>query len=345
MTKNDQAAPNAFYAPTLLPVIDELIQRGVAEARIEACLRRSLFEWRTPFLKAPLFLSRRFWDFALEASGDAEIGLVAGQRFASTLTNGLTYLFDAAESLETACAYFAAHFPYFNGHYRVELVEAGGLVELQLHEQGALQGCAPLADYLLVGIAGLIRRKLTASGYRLDAVHSILLPARHPLGRHRQLLRAPLELGGRRLGLRLDAGLFRQSLTPGNAELEQALVALLQQAVQSSRSTLLDEAADYIARQLAESPSLGGFCAAHHLLERTAARRLKALGWSFSEVLDQYRRYRAVDLLGEPVPGLGEVSDRLGYGDVQSFARACQRWFDCAPGSYRESLLGGPVQP
>jgi len=345
MTKNDQAAPNSFYAPTLLPVIDELIQRGVAAARIEACLRRSLFEWRTPFLKAPLFLSRRFWDFALQASGDAEIGLIAGQRFASTLTNGLTYLFDAAESLETACGYFAAHFTYFNGHYRVELVEAGELVELRLVEQGPLLGCAPLADYLLVGIAGLIRRKLAASGYRQEPIHSILLPAGHPLGSHRQLLRAPLELGGRRLGLRLRGGLFHQSLTPGNAELEQALVALLQQAAQSSRQSLLDELADYICTQLAERPSLADFCAARHLLERTAARRLKALGWSFSEVLDEYRRYRAVDLLGEPALGLGEVSDRLGYGDVQSFARACQRWFGCAPGGYRERLQGGPVQP
>ncbi|MGH8353642.1 MAG: helix-turn-helix domain-containing protein [Pseudomonas sp.] len=345
MTKNDQAVPNSFYAPTLLPVIDELIQRGVAEARIEACLRRSLFEWRTPFLKAPLFLSRRFWDFAVQASGDAEIGLSAGQRFASTLTNGLTHLFDAAESLESACAYCAAHFPYFNGHYRAELVEAGELVELQLHEQGTLKGCAPLADYLLVGIAGLIRRKLAASGYHQEPIHSILLPADHPLGAHRQVLRAPLELGGRRLGLRLHGGLFRQSLTPGNAELEQALVALLQQAEQSSRKTLLDQVAEHVCTHLAESPSLADFCASQHLLERTAARRLKAQGWSFSEVLDDYRRYRAQDLLGEPALGLAEVSDRLGYGDVQSFARACQRWFGCAPGGYRERLPGGPVQP
>lgn len=342
MTKNDQSAPNSFYAPTLLPVIDELIQRGVAEGRIEACLRRSLFEWRTPFLKAPLFLSRRFWDFALEASGDPDIGLFAGKRFASTLTNGLTYLFDAAESLETACAYFAGHFDYFNGHYRAELVEAGADVELRLCEQGPLNGCAPLADYLLVGIAGLIRRKLAASGYRQEPIHSILLPANHPLGRHAQELRAPLELGGRQLGLRLHAGLFRLSLTPGNAELELALVALLQQAAQNSRKTLLEEVAEHICAHLSESPSLAGFCAERHLIERTAARRLKAQGWSFSEVLDEYRHYRAEDLLGAAEAGLAEVSDRLGYGDVQSFARACQRWFGCAPGSYRERLRGGP---
>lgn len=336
MTKNDQSAPNAFYAPTLLPVIAELLQRGVPEAQIEACLRRSLFEWRTPFLKAPLFLSRRFWDFARVASDDPDIGLLAGKRFASTLTNGLTYLFDAAESLESACRYFASHFGYFNGHYRVELCEAGADVELWLCEQGSLNGCAPLLDYLLVGIAGLIRRKLAASGYRQEPIRTLLLPAGHRLGQHAEQLRVPLELGGGRAGLRLRGDFYRLSLTPGNAELEATLVGLLQQAAQNSRKTLLDEASDFICAHLAAGPSLADFCRARHLVERTAARRLKALGWNFSELLDEYRRYRAEDLLGEPALGLAEVSDRLGYGEVQSFTRACQRWFGCAPGLYRE---------
>jgi len=32
---------------------------------------------------------------------------------------------------------------------------------------------------------------------------------------------------------------------------------------------------------------------------------------------------------------LVEISDRLGYSDVQSFNRACLRWLECAPGVYR----------
>ena len=108
MTKSDQplhdrSIPNAFYAPTLLPAIEELLARGVDRDSIEDLFRRSLFELRTPFMRIPLFMSRRFWAFALEQTGDPLIGLAAGRRFVSTATNGLTYLFDVADSLDSAC--------------------------------------------------------------------------------------------------------------------------------------------------------------------------------------------------------------------------------------------------
>ncbi|MGH8435942.1 MAG: helix-turn-helix domain-containing protein [Pseudomonas sp.] len=90
---------------------------------------------------------------------------------------------------------------------------------------------------------------------------------------------------------------------------------------------------------MAQGPALSDFCSTQHPIERTAARRLKALGCSFSEILDEYRHYHTEDLLAEQKMGLADISDRLGYGDVLSFARACQRWFGCAPGSYRERLL------
>ena len=61
---------NAFYAPTLLPAIEELLARGVPGDELEACFRRTLLELRTPLVRVPLFLSRRFWDHAEAASGE-----------------------------------------------------------------------------------------------------------------------------------------------------------------------------------------------------------------------------------------------------------------------------------
>ncbi|MNR14509.1 HTH-type transcriptional regulator VirS [compost metagenome] len=89
---------------------------------------------------------------------------------------------------------------------------------------------------------------------------------------------------------------------------------------------------------LANSARWEDFCTAQHMLERTAARRLKALGWSFSELLDEYRRYRAEDLLLDADLELVQISDQLGYSDVQSFNRACLRWFDTPPGLYRSRI-------
>ena len=333
MTKINQPPANAFYAPTMLPAIEELLARGIPQDAIEAQFHRSLFDLRTPFMRIPLVLSRRFWAFALEQTGDPLIGLAAGRRFVSTATNGLTYLFDVAVSLESACDYFVRFFPFFNGHFHAQIVREDDRVELRLVETGSLRAAAPIADYILVSLCSMLRRKLLASGLGRDPVLGVTLISASR-EEHERALRAPVLGEQAYLAIRLDPQLFVAALTPGNQGLEQTLVELLEQTRRNSESTLLEQLSDYLIEDLAAA-DWKQFCAAQHLIERTAARRLKALGWSFSELLDEYRRYRAEDLLQAGELELVEVSDRLGYSDVQSFNRACLRWLGCAPGVYR----------
>ncbi|MGG2019077.1 helix-turn-helix domain-containing protein [Pseudomonas sp. S8] len=333
MTKINQPPANAFYAPTLLPAIEELLARGIAREAIEAQFHRTLFDLRTPFMRIPLMLSRRFWTFAREQTNDPLIGLAAGRRFVSTATNGLTYLFDVAVSLETACAYFVHFFPFFNGHFRAQIVRDEHGVELRLLDAGSLRACAPTADYILISLCSMLRRKLLASGLGRDPVLGVQLIAPGS-EEHERAFRAPVQGSQQYLAIRLDAQLFVAPLTPGNQALEQTLVDLLEQTRRNSEATLLEQLGDYLIEDLATA-DWKQFCTERHLLERTAARRLKALGWRFSELLDEYRRYRAEDLLQAGELELVQISDQLGYSDVQSFNRACLRWLGCAPGVYR----------
>ncbi|HEX4550926.1 helix-turn-helix transcriptional regulator [Pseudomonas sp.] len=333
MTKINQPPANAFYAPTLLPAIEELLARGIAREAIEAQFHRTLFDLRTPFMRIPLMLSRRFWTFARAQTNDPLIGLAAGRRFVSTATNGLTYLFDVAVSLETACAYFVGFFPFFNGHFRAQIVRDEHGVELRLLDAGSLRACAATADYILISLCSMLRRKLLASGLGRDPVLGVQLIAPGS-DEHERAFRAPVQGSQQYLAIRLDAQLFVAPLTPGNQALEQTLVELLEQTRRNSEATLLEQLSDYLIEDLATA-DWKQFCTERHLLERTAARRLKALGWRFSELLDEYRRYRAEDLLQAGELELVQISDRLGYSDVQSFNRACLRWLGCAPGVYR----------
>ncbi|KPH01731.1 AraC family transcriptional regulator [Pseudomonas sp. RIT-PI-q] len=341
MTKSDQPLPqqplpNAFYAPTLLPAIEELLARGIARETIEGLFRRSLFELRTPFMRVPLFLSRRFWAFALEQTGDPLIGLAAGRRFVSTATNGLTYLFDVAVTLESACEYFQRFFPFFNGHFQAQIVHSADGVELRLLDCASLKADAATTDYILISLCSMLRRKFLASGLERDPVLGVSLAwscTPDPQA-HEQAFRAPVQWGQAHHSIRLDPQLFLAPLTPGNHELEHTLVELLEQTRRNSEPTLLEMVSDHLVADLAAA-NWQQFCADRHLLERTAARRLKALGGRFSESLDECRRCRAEDLLQALDLELVEISDRLGYSDVQSFNRACLRWFGCAPGVYR----------
>ncbi|MGH8435941.1 MAG: AraC family transcriptional regulator ligand-binding domain-containing protein [Pseudomonas sp.] len=180
-----------------LPAIEELLARGVALERIENELRRSTVELRTPFSRAPLYLSRRFWVLVLESCGDPALGLLAGRRFTPTLTNGLTYLFDVTGTLESACGYFCGHFPFFNGHLRAEVLRAGDSIQLRLVEQGALRSGVQSADYTLIGICGLIRRKFIASGVGHEPILAAPLPQAQPAdcGPYADVLHVPVHWG------------------------------------------------------------------------------------------------------------------------------------------------------
>ncbi|MED7666602.1 AraC family transcriptional regulator [Pseudomonas moraviensis subsp. stanleyae] len=339
MSTIHQQPANAFYAPTLLPAIEELLARGITQGAIEAQLRRSLSDLRTPFMRMPLLMSRRFWGFAVEQSADPSIGLAAGRRFVSTATNGLTYLFDVAVSLQRACEFFAEYFAFFNGHFRVQILRENRGVTLRLLESGSLGAPAALTDYILVSLCSLVRRKLLASGVTGDPVLGVAL-ASASREEHQSAFRAPVSAGQPWAAIHLDPQLFAMPLTPGNPALETTLIDVLEQTRRHSESTLLEQLSDYLIEDLATA-DWPQFCAAQHVLERTAARRLKALGWTFSELLDEYRRYRAEDLLQSGALELVEVADRLGYSDVQGFNRAFARWLGCAPGEYRARFNKG----
>lgn len=78
-----------------------------------------------------------------------------------------------------------------------------------------------------------------------------------------------------------------------------------------------------VARELASSP-------------RTLQRRLKVLGVSFHQVLEDARRDLASHYLQHSALELAEIAYLLGYEDANSFVRAFGRWEGVPPGRWRE---------
>ena len=68
---------------------------------------------------------------------------------------------------------------------------------------------------------------------------------------------------------------------------------------------------------------------------RTLQRRLGLWGVTFEEVLDDYRKRRAVRLLAGADLTVTDVAFRLGYSDSAHFTRAFRRWFDASPRQFR----------
>jgi AraC-like DNA-binding protein len=70
---------------------------------------------------------------------------------------------------------------------------------------------------------------------------------------------------------------------------------------------------------------------------RTLKRRLAAQGLSFSSLLAQERRAKAMFLLNMQQISLEEVAERVGYSTLSNFARAFRQWTGRSPAAYRRS--------
>lgn len=72
-----------------------------------------------------------------------------------------------------------------------------------------------------------------------------------------------------------------------------------------------------------------------HLSTRTLKRKLADQGTTYSALLDDARRQRALLLLDNRELSLAEVAARVGYTEVPNFTRAFRKWTRTTPAAYR----------
>ncbi|HJR89955.1 MAG TPA: AraC family transcriptional regulator [Aeromicrobium sp.] len=70
---------------------------------------------------------------------------------------------------------------------------------------------------------------------------------------------------------------------------------------------------------------------------RTMQRHLAREGTSFAAILDQERKARAAQLLGNPGFQLGQIAGILGYTEQSTFNRSFRRWYGMTPRAFRQA--------
>lgn len=90
-----------------------------------------------------------------------------------------------------------------------------------------------------------------------------------------------------------------------------------------------------LAAPAGRMPSVGEVARALHVSARTLKRRLADRGTTYSAIVDDVRRQRALLLLDDRELSVGEIAARLGYTEVSSFSRAFRKWTGLTPAGYR----------
>lgn len=87
-------------------------------------------------------------------------------------------------------------------------------------------------------------------------------------------------------------------------------------------------------------PRLKQIAATQGVSERTLIRHLASCGTSFHEIVEQERRYKAAELLGNDSISLSQVATDLGFADMSSFGRSFRQWFGKTPSQFRKTESG-----
>ncbi len=134
---------------------------------------------------------------------------------------------------------------------------------------------------------------------------------------------------------------------PALVELHEPLVSLIHRLhrLGSRPRSLLEQLKQWLDLALPEQLSLQELASRLQISTRSLQRQLALQQASYSSLLEEVRKNRAISLLCHSRYSAQEVGLRLGYQDAPSFQRAFRHWFGLPPGEFRSRYFAQDEQP
>jgi AraC-like DNA-binding protein len=134
---------------------------------------------------------------------------------------------------------------------------------------------------------------------------------------------------------------------PALADLHAPLATLIHRLhrLGSRPRSVLEQLKQWLDLALPEQLTLEALASRLQISTRTLQRQLGQQQTSYSRLLEEVRKNRAVSLLCHSRYSAQEVGLRLGYLDAPSFQRAFRHWFGLPPGEFRHRYFAQDNQP
>lgn len=160
-----------------------------------------------------------------------------------------------------------------------------------------------------------------------------------PLGVYLDFFGAPTSFSEEHNALVFPTALLRRPIEGGDNQAH----ALARTFLGSQRRHLdIDEHVHELIAKLMPlgQADLGTVAAELMTHPRTLQRHLRALGTSFDQLVDDWRREVTDELLARPELSVAEIAQQVGYAEQSVLTRSCRRWFGRTPTAHRAVRLG-----
>ncbi|HEX9105298.1 MAG TPA: AraC family transcriptional regulator ligand-binding domain-containing protein, partial [Polyangia bacterium] len=244
-----------------------------------------------------------------------------------------------APTVRAALERVARFAPTRSSALALELTVDGNRAFVIVDELASLGGAQ---DTILLALAvGAWQLATTLTGRSIDGQVDFAFAEPAYFARLRHLVPFTARFGTTRHRLSFDAALLDLPLPTADLAAERLLSHHLERELQAQAK--LERVSARVRHTLVRSD--GGFrtldevAAALHVSPRTLRRQLAVEQASFSDLLEEERRERALVLLRGSSHTLEEITEQLGYSDVANFARAFRRWTGQTPGTFRRGSI------
>ncbi|MUZ75577.1 helix-turn-helix domain-containing protein [Agrobacterium vitis] len=157
---------------------------------------------------------------------------------------------------------------------------------------------------------------------------------------YQRVFGCPIRFGQLENAFIYDAAWYKQPLlTSDPLSHRQLLEFMAYNRARSREAAEIIESVERVLRQKLHSRThISKVARALGMSERTLRRRLAESGVSFQSLLDDLRKNRTLELLGNRNMSVEQIAFAVGFSDPHNFRRAFRRWTGTTPGALRADL-------
>ncbi|WP_068829045.1 AraC family transcriptional regulator [Pseudomonas sp. BMS12] len=158
--------------------------------------------------------------------------------------------------------------------------------------------------------------------------------------RYDELFRCPVRFDGEHNLMQFPASWLELPLPTRDDYVVAEACQLLDETRRDEQglSDLIETIEREVRKNLGTPPSLSELANQLNLSERTLRRRIGDAGLSYHGIIDELRRARALQLLGQRDNRLIDVACATGFSDVRNFRRAFKRWTGETPRTAKQRI-------
>ena len=124
-------------------------------------------------------------------------------------------------------------------------------------------------------------------------------------------------------------------ISAADPSLARMLIGYAEAQLDNHGGGWIDQVRQHIRSDLAVSAGLGSVAGRLAYSPRTLQQRLSDRGTTYSTLVDEERRVRAMILLANPALSVTRISVEVGFASVEGFSRAVRRWTGMSPTEWR----------